>query len=71
MTALSDRDRAILDFERGLWHYQGSKEQAIRDTFDMSATRYAQIVAALVRKPEALEAHPVLVNRLRRRLAAR
>jgi hypothetical protein len=37
---LGERDRAILDFERQWWKYAGAKETAIRESFDMSATRY-------------------------------
>ena len=68
---LSDRDRQILEFERQWWKYAGAKEQAIRDLFDMSATRYYQIVNALIDSPEALAFDPMLVKRLRRMRAAR
>src|SRR4051812_50199150 len=64
---LSDRDRDILAFERQWWKYAGAKEQAIRDLFDMSATKYYQLLNALIDKPEALVADPMLVKRLRRR----
>jgi hypothetical protein len=69
--ALSDRDRAILEFERQWWKYAGAKEQAIRDLFDMSATRYYQVLNALLDNPAALEADPMLVKRLRRMRASR
>ena len=68
---LSDRDRAILEFERQWWKYAGAKEQAIRDLFDMSATRYYQVLNALLDNPAALEADPMLVKRLRRMRASR
>jgi Protein of unknown function (DUF3263) len=68
---LSDRDREILAFERHWWKYAGAKEQAVRDLFDMSATRYYQVLNALLDRPEALEADPMLVKRLRRLRAAR
>lgn len=64
--SLSDRDREILGFERQWWKYAGAKEQAVRDQFDMSATRYYQVLNALIDRPEALEADPLLVRRLRR-----
>lgn len=63
---LSDRDRQILAFERQWWKYAGAKEQAIRERFDMSATRYYQLLNLLIDKPEALEHDPMLVKRLRR-----
>ena len=63
---LSDRDREILEFERQWWKYAGAKEQAIKDLFDLSATRYYQVLNALIDRPEALVHDPMLVKRLRR-----
>ena len=68
---LSERDRDILEFERQWWKYAGAKEQAVRDKFDMSSTRYYQVLNALVDRPEALAADPMLVKRLRRLRASR
>jgi hypothetical protein len=68
---LSDRDREILEFERQWWKYAGAKETAVRDKFDMSSTRYYQVLNALIDRPEALEADPLLVRRLRRLRASR
>ena len=70
-SALSDRDRAILEFERQWWKYAGAKEQAIRELFEMSATRYYQVLNALLDNPAALEADPMLVKRLSRLRASR
>lgn len=63
---LSERDRQILAFERQWWKYAGAKEQAIRETFDMSATRYYQLLNILIDRPEALRHDPMLVKRLQR-----
>ena len=68
---LSERDRHILEFERQWWKYAGAKEQAIRDLFDMSATRYYQLINSLIDSPDALAFDPMLVKRLRRMRAAR
>jgi hypothetical protein len=68
---LSERDREILAFERQWWKYAGAKEQAIRDLFEMSATRYYQVLNALIDSPAALAADPMLVKRLRRLRATR
>ena len=68
---LSDRDRAILEFERQSWKYAGSKEQAIKELFDMSSTRYYQVLNALLDNPAALEADPMLIKRLRRMRSSR
>jgi len=68
---LTDRDREIIAFERQWWKYAGAKEQAIRELFDMSATRYYQVLNALIDSPAALEADPMLIKRLRRLRATR
>ncbi len=68
---LAARDREILAFERQWWKYAGAKEQAIKELFDMSATRYYQVLNALIDTSEALEADPMLVKRLRRLRASR
>ena len=63
---LSDRDRQIIAFERQWWKYAGAKEQAIRELFDMNATRYYQVLNALIDNPAALEVDPMLIKRLSR-----
>jgi hypothetical protein len=70
-SALSARDREILAFERQWWKYAGAKEQAVRELFDMSATRYYQVLNALIDSPDALVHDPMLVKRLRRMRASR
>jgi hypothetical protein len=63
---LTDREREILAFERHWWKYAGAKEQAIRELFGVSPTRYYQVLNALLDRPEALAHDPMLVKRLRR-----
>jgi len=63
---LSCREREMLAFERQWWKYAGAKEQAIRELFDLPATRYYQALNGLIDRPEALAADPMLVKRLRR-----
>ena len=63
---LSERDQAILDFERSWWAEPGPKELAIRRRFDLSATRYYQVLGALLESPDAVEYDPLVVRRLRR-----
>jgi hypothetical protein len=74
-TGLSERDAAILAFERQWWRHAGAKEQAIREEFGLSAARYYQLLGALLDSPAALQHDPMLVKRLQRlreaRLAAR
>jgi hypothetical protein len=68
---LDERERQILAFERQWWKHAGSKEQAIRDLFGVSSTRYYQMLNALLDNPAALAYDPVLVKRLRRLRATR
>jgi hypothetical protein len=68
---LDERSRAILDFERGWWQQEGSKEGAIRSRFGLSAARYYQLLNRLIDVPEALRYDPMLVRRLRRLRTAR
>ena len=62
---LSDRDRVMLDFEGSWWLEGGSKEDAIKARFDLSAARYYRIIAALTDSPEAERYAPLVVRRLR------
>jgi len=70
-SGLSERDEQILAFERQWWKYAGAKEQAVRELFDMSATRYYQVLNALIDDPAALAHDPMLVKRLRRMRSSR
>ena len=63
---LQPRDRAILDFESSWWAESGPKEQLIRDRFELSATRYYQILNELLETDEAYEYNPLVIRRLRR-----
>jgi hypothetical protein len=71
LMGLSDRERAILDFERGWWTRPGPKEAAIRAELGVSATRYYEILRTLVERPEAFEYDPLTVSRVRRERARR
>ena len=64
--ALTERDRAILDFERSWWREPGPKEQAIKDRFELSSTRYYEILGELLAMAEAEAYDPLVVRRLRR-----
>jgi hypothetical protein len=68
---LSERDKEILAFERQWWKHAGAKDQAVRELFDMSSTRYYQVLNALIDRPEALAHDAMLVKRLRRLRRAR
>lgn len=63
---LTDRDRAILEFERSWWSEPGPKELAIRERFTLSTTRYYEILGELVDDPDAMAYDPLVIRRLRR-----
>jgi hypothetical protein len=68
---LDERGKRILAFEKQWWRQAGAKEQAIRDTFGLSATRYYQLLNALLDNPLALAHDAMVVQRLRRLRASR
>ncbi|MFA9444190.1 DUF3263 domain-containing protein [Egicoccus sp. AB-alg6-2] len=70
-TGIDQRARQILDFEREWWRYAGAKEQAVRDQFDLSPTRYYQLLNEVIDDEAALAYDPMLVKRLRRLRSAR
>ena len=63
---LTERDKAILEFERTWWTEAGTKETAIRDHLELSTTRYYQILGELLESAEAMAGDPLVVRRLRR-----
>jgi hypothetical protein len=64
--ALTDRDLAVLTFERDWSPASGSKEDAIRRTFGFSPTRYYQVLTRLLTSADALAHDPQLIGRLAR-----
>ena len=68
---LTDVEAAVLALEREFWKYPGAKDATIHDRFGWAPTRYYQVLNALIDRPEALEADPLLVRRLRRLRASR
>ncbi|WP_404433938.1 DUF3263 domain-containing protein [Microbacterium lacus] len=63
---LTDRDRAILDFEAA-WHRDApAKEEAIRAELALAPARYYQLLVRLIDTAEAQQYDPLLVGRLRR-----
>ncbi|MGH9117983.1 MAG: DUF3263 domain-containing protein [Acidimicrobiales bacterium] len=64
--ALTDLDRAIIDFERTWWQEPGRKDDAVRQQLDLSSTRYYELLNQLLEKPEAMDYDPMVVRRLRR-----
>lgn len=70
-STLSERDRAILDFE-GTWaKHVGAKEEAIRQQLGLSPARYYQLLNRVIDDAAALEYDTMLVKRLQRLRAQR
>jgi hypothetical protein len=63
---LSARGRAIIDFERTWRQQPGPKEAAIRESFDISPSRYYELLNALLDDPDALSYDPLTVKRAQR-----
>jgi hypothetical protein len=78
---LTDRDRAILDFERTWWVDPGpsgrgsgkppSKGAAIQSRIGLSPARYYQVLGELIGSPEAAAYDPLVVRRLRKLQSSR
>jgi hypothetical protein len=68
---LTDRDRAILDFERTWWSEPGPKGAAIQARLGLSPARYYQLLAELIGSAEAKAYDPLVVRRLRKQRSSR
>lgn len=64
---MDNEDLELLRFAKLQWHHRGAQAGAIRERFGMTETGFWQRVLHLARTPEALQAEPVLCNRLNRR----
>ena len=64
--ALTERDRAIIEFERTWWSEDASKESIIRERFELSTTRYYELLGELIDSEEAYDFDPLVIRRLRR-----
>lgn len=62
---LSHADMEVLAFERTPWKYQARKEEAIRERFGISLTRYYQRLNWILTQPAAETYDPNLVRRIR------
>jgi len=69
--ALTEREEQILEFERQWSQHVGAKDEAIRETFSVSAARYYQLLNAVIDSPGAARQDPMLIGRLQRARASR
>lgn len=51
LMGLTERDKAILDFEQSWWCQTGVKTDAVRDCFELSSTRYDVPLTELEPRP--------------------
>ena len=63
---ISERQRAILDFERTWWSEDEPKGDLIRARFQCTEDEYYAELNELLELPEALEHDPLMVRRLAR-----
>ncbi|MCX6397350.1 MAG: DUF3263 domain-containing protein [Propionibacteriales bacterium] len=66
MVALTDAQRAVLDFERQWWRYTGGKAVEIENQLAMTPVAYYRELNAIIDLPAALDHDPTLVRRLQR-----
>jgi hypothetical protein len=63
---LTDKEKAVLDFEASWWQEGGPKEVRIREQLELSPTRFYAILQELMESAEAMEYNPLVVRRMRR-----
>jgi len=68
---LTDRDRAMLDFERTWRSEPGPKGAAIQARIGLSPARYYQLLGDLIASAEAEAYDPLVVRRLRKLRSSR
>jgi hypothetical protein len=63
---LSERQRAMIEFEATWWMHDDARDSMIRARFACSAEEYYQELNQLLDHPGALSVDPLVVRRLRR-----
>ena len=71
MSALTTRQRRLLEFEREWWRHAGDKATAVRTRFDLDLDAYHHELETFIHSAAALEADRMLALRLRRLSAQR
>ena len=66
MMGLTDRQHAILEFERTWWTMDGEKDLLVRRRFACAPDAYYEELNQVLEDPAALEADPLVVRRLMR-----
>jgi len=63
---LTERDKAILDFEGSWWTEQGEKDVLVLERFGLAPDQYIKVLHEILERPEAFEHDPLVVRRLLR-----
>jgi len=63
---ISERQQAMLEFERNFWMFDEPKTGLIRARFQCSVDEYYAELNELLELPEAIEHDPLVVRRLQR-----
>jgi len=66
VTVVTERQQAMLEFERNFWMFDEPKEMLIRARFQCSADDYYSELNELLEMPEAINHDPLVVRRLQR-----
>jgi hypothetical protein len=64
--ALTELERAVLDFERSWWTEDGVKDVLLAERLGLDPSRYYQLLNELLDRDDALGHDPLTVRRLRR-----
>ncbi len=64
---MTERQKALLDFERTWWAQDHPKDLAIRELFGCTPEEYSSELGEVLELPEAREYDPLLARRLERR----
>ena len=68
---ITERQQAMLEFERTFWTFDEPKETLVRARFQCSADEYYVELNELLEQPEALAHDPLVVRRLQRQRVRR
>ncbi|OZC80646.1 hypothetical protein CH274_13555 [Rhodococcus sp. 06-418-5] len=63
---MTEQQLAILAFEKRFYRHAASKEQDVKDELGLTPVQYYTRLNSLLDDPDAMQAEPVLVKRLRR-----
>lgn len=71
MRVITERQQAMLEFERTFWTFDDPKETLVRARFQCSIDEYYAQLNDLLEQPEALAHDPLVVRRLQRQRVRR